>query len=144
MASKNPATSPSLHRGRVLAILTGAQTGTNLNMLTEGEQQSAFALVCRQTNSELIFAARSHGQKTDTNSFSFSRATITYSADLMAYSCGQSRIVWRDQIILSVALGEGNVPTSEELNNIAADAWAERILQASGYAPYRPQVENRN
>jgi len=113
----------------VSMMLTNAKIGPSLKLLTEQEQTQAFQTLCKESNADLIFASRDLGQSGDANAFSFSRAKITAKADLFGFSCPKGAIVWRDQIALIMEVG-GSLPSSAEMNEAAAQAWADRVLQA--------------
>ena len=115
---------------RVSALLSRAGISENLKMMTVAEQETAYARVCRSAGSELVFATHPHGQKMNNNTFSLSRATITYTTDLTAYSCKKRQTVWKDRISLVQELGQDNIASNEELNRIGAEAEADRVLQA--------------
>jgi hypothetical protein len=114
----------------VLAKLADLHPTVDLNQVTEAERDEAFDAVCKRLGVELVFAARSLGTSSDSNTFSLSRATVTSKADLLAYSCARKQIVWTDQIVLVVELGASHTPTSSEIAQVGGDAWAERVLIA--------------
>ena len=118
----------------VSRILSEAKQPADLKQMTEQEQGEAFEAVCHRGRVDLVFGARPLGASTDTNAFSFSRANVTYKADLLGYSCTMKTIVWRDQIALVVNLG-GSVPNTGEMNKAASDAWADRVFEAMGGPP---------
>lgn len=113
----------------VSVALANENVTSNLRLLTEDEEIKAFAVACRDTKVEFIFASRSLGASSDTSVFSFSRANVTYKAELLGFSCDQNAIVWRDQIALIVEIG-AKIPSDAEINAAASDAWADRILEA--------------
>jgi len=113
----------------VSVMLTNAKIASSLKLLTEQEQTKAFQSVCKETNAELIFASRDLGQTADANVFSLSRSNVTARADLLGFSCAKNAVVWRDQIALIMEVG-GSQPSSAEMNEAAAEAWADRVLQA--------------
>ena len=113
----------------VSAILADAKTPIDLKQLTEQEKAEAFELVCKRAKVEFVFAAVSLGASENNNSFSFSRANVTYTADLLGFSCAQHQIVWRDQMALVLDVG-GSVSNASEMNRAGGDAWADRVLQA--------------
>lgn len=115
--------------GRVSAILSDAKITPDLGTLTTQEQTNAFATVCRQANVDLIFASHALGASSATNTFSFSRANVTYKADLLGFSCTANQIVWRDQIAVIIGVGS-TAPSAAEINDAGASAWADRVMQA--------------
>jgi len=114
----------------VFQILTDVKGSADLKLMTEEEEGKVFDTLCQRSKVELVLASKSLGASTNDNAFSFSRATVTAKADLLAYSCSQRAIVWRDQIILVMKLGGGSTSSSSELNKAGADAWADRIFSA--------------
>ena len=114
---------------RVSVILADAKIPRNLNELTQAEQTTAFNTVCKVSGAEMIFADRTLGTSADQKNFSLSRANITSTVELLAFSCAQQTMVWRDQMALIVELG-GKVPSTGEMMQVAADAWADRVMQA--------------
>jgi hypothetical protein len=115
----------------VSEILASGKVQFDLRQLTEAEQGDAFELVCRRAKVEFVFGSVARGASSNDNGFSFSRANITYIADLLGYSCTRKKIVWRDQIALIVELGSSMGNTSEMLH-ASGDAWADRVLTARG------------
>lgn len=115
----------------VLPILADLKIASDLRQLTEEEHGAAFGRICHQTKVEFLFASVAHGASSTDNSFSFSRANVTYSADLLGYSCTQQKIVWRDQIALVIELGS-SVPNTSEMLHASGDAWADRVFEAMG------------
>ena len=115
--------------GRVSSILMDAKITRNLNELTQAEQTNAFNTVCKVSGVEMVFADRTLGTSSDQNNFSLSRANITSTVELLAFSCAEQKMVWREQMALIVELG-GKVPSTGEMMRVAADAWADRVMQA--------------
>jgi hypothetical protein len=114
---------------RVSVILADSKITRNLKELTQAEQTAAFNTVCKVSAAEMVFADRSLGTSSDQNNFSVSRANITSTVELLAFSCAQQTVVWREQMALIVELG-GKVPSTGEIMQVAADAWADRVMQA--------------
>lgn len=118
-------TSPSAVAGHLAA----QGLSTSLQLMTEAERAAAYAAVCRRAQVELVFATMAGGVEVNRNLLSFSGPNHTYRANITAYSCGQQAIVWRDEMSVVVE-GEGRQPANSEISQVAAQAWAERILEA--------------
>jgi hypothetical protein len=123
----------------VSAILADTKTAVDLKQLTEQEKGEAFDRVCQRAKVEFIFASTSQGASENSNSFSFQRANITYTADLLGYSCAQHKIAWRDQMALVIDVA-GSVSNTAAMNRAGADAWAERVFQAMGEPVAAPKA----
>lgn len=114
---------------RVRAILTEAKITTNINGLTTREQISAFRLVCRHSGADLVLASRDAGSVTRHNGLSFARPQKISKSALLAYSCARRRLIWHDEMTLVVEIGD-KMPLSGDIEKVAGDAWAGRILAA--------------
>jgi len=114
---------------RVSVILMEEKVARNLSELTQAEQTTAFDTLCKASGVEIVFVDRSLGTFSDQNNFSLSRSNVTSKAELLAFSCEQQKVVWREQMALIVAAG-GKVPSTGEVMQVAADAWADRVMQA--------------
>lgn len=123
----------------VSAILAESKTPTDLKQLTEQEKAQAFDAVCKRAKVEFIFAAIRQGASANSNAMSFSRANVTYTSDLLGYSCPQHQIVSRDQIALVIDVGS-SVGNASAMNQAGADAWADRVLQAMGASAVAPKA----
>lgn len=117
----------------VSAVLIENRIPTDLAQLTAQDQASAFGMVCKRTGAALVLGARQQGPKFNSNLFSFSRANITYSTELLAYSCDRHELIWRDTMELVVGAG-GGPNNAAEMSRAGAQAWAERVEQAMGYS----------
>ena len=118
-------TSPSA----VSTHISSEGLATNLQLMTETERTTAFAAVCRRAQVDLVLASLTGGVEANANFFSFDRANQTYRASLLAYSCAQRTLIWRDEISVVVG-GGGRMPSSSEISQVTAQAWSERILEA--------------
>jgi hypothetical protein len=114
----------------VSGVLTNKKITADRKLLTEQEQAAAFAVVCDETHAELIFASRNLGTTSNENFLSLSRANVTYQGELLGFSCAQKSGVWREQVALIVEVGGKSPPTAEELNQAAAQALVDRVIQA--------------
>jgi hypothetical protein len=115
--------------GRVRVILANASVSPNIRDLTDQEQVSAFAVVCRKARTDMVLVARDAGSVSRSNALSFSNAAKLTKSDLLVYSCGQRTVVWRDEMTLKIELGD-KTPSTAEIAKVGGDAWAGRILQA--------------
>lgn len=115
-------------------ILTEAREPVDLKQMTQQEQGVALDALCRRAHVDLVFGSIALGASENDNSFSFSSANVTYTSDLIGYSCAEHTIVWRDHIALIIHVG-GSVSSTSEMNRAGADAWAERVFAAMGSAP---------
>lgn len=86
--------------------------------------------MCEETGADLIFATRSLGMTTSTNTFSLSRPNITYQGELLGFACAQLSDIWREQVVIVVELGNRSLPPTGELNEAAAQALADRVVEA--------------
>ena len=97
----------------------------------DDQRAKAFDGACATQPVDLIFAAVDLGEKVDSNMLSFKRGSLTHKLNLVAYSCAQHKAVWVDA--MAVIVESGNNPTPQaEIDNIAADAWADRLAMARG------------
>lgn len=119
-------TSPS----KVSATLTKAHISPDPKTLTDEEQDASLARLCKSLRTDLVFVSVARPPKTDTNTFSLSRATITYPKELAAYSRKEKRAIWHDAVSLVLEVGGKSPPSDDELNRIVTDAWVDRVLQA--------------
>lgn len=115
----------------VSSALSETRTPADLKQLTDQEQAGAFNVVCHRTGAGLVLGARRAGASVNNNVFSLSRSNVTYTAELFGYACDKRQMVWHDTISLVVEQGSSTA-NNAELNRISADAWAERIEQATG------------
>ncbi len=120
--------------GKVRMVLANANISTNIKDLTNDEQIAAFSIVCRKTRADLVLAARDAGSVSHTNSLSFSPANRVTTSDLMAFSCAQRAVVWRDEMNLKVEIGD-KTPSTAEIAKVGGDVWADRIIQAENAKP---------
>lgn len=113
----------------VARTLAAGHYSTDLKQLTDGEMSAEFQHVCNAKHVDFVFADRDLGISTNDNMWSLSRANVTAKSDLFGYGCHQQSIVWRDQIIIVMEVG-GHTEATPEVQRIAGDAWAERLLSA--------------
>jgi hypothetical protein len=125
--------------GKVRVILANANISTNIKDLTDAERIGAFSIVCRKTRSDLVLAARDAGSVNHANSLSLSPANRVMTADLMAFSCAQRTVVWRDEMNLKVEIGD-KTPSTEAIAKVGGDAWADRIVAAETRPPPATQI----
>jgi len=114
---------------KVRVILAAAKMSPNIRDLTDREQLEAFSTVCRRAKVDLVLAARDAGSVNKSNALSFSNPARLTKSDLLAYSCGQRMVVWRDEMTLKVELGD-KTPSTAAIAKVGGDAWGERIIQA--------------
>lgn len=119
--------------GQVSSILQDENIATSLSSLTSTEQADAFAVICDRADVDIVFASNKLGVESNQNFFSLSRADMTSRADLYGYSCASGTIAWREQMAVVVKMGS-SMPSSGEINKVAADAWAERVMEARANA----------
>ena len=122
----------------ISGILANQKISADLKTLTAQEQASAFATVCRETQSDMIFDWHNLGSRGNENFLSLSRANVTYDSELVAFACKQRSIVWTEQIIIVVELGGNSPPSSREINQAAAEATADRVIQAVDLGAQEP------
>lgn len=85
--------------------------------------------MCRRDRVDMVFAAIDLGQMVQSNLLSFSRGGVTQKLSLTAYGCAARQVVWSDT--MAVVIEAGGKPTQQaEIDVIAGQAWAERIVQA--------------
>jgi hypothetical protein len=118
----------------VSAMIETSHTPWRLANMTDGERQTSFQAICARADVDIIFASLLLGTGSDQNTFSFSRANVTYKYELLAYSCTTHSIVSRDHMAAVVEIGD-KVPTDAEINNAIADARVDRIIQAMNQLP---------
>jgi hypothetical protein len=115
--------------GHVRVILNDAKISANLNELTATEQATAMNTVCRRSKADMVLASRDAGSVSKANGLSFTNAQKITKNDLLAFSCAQKTIVWRDQMTLIVEIGD-KTPSTVEIAKVAGEAWANRIIAA--------------
>lgn len=114
--------------GTVSTWLRDQGLSEDTSMLTSSEERAAFEGVCRAYGVGQVHSAVSRGVSSDTKIWSLKRGAVTYRADLRTYSCSNSGIVWEDELALVVEVGSTQ-PSEVELFEIAAEAWAERVIE---------------
>lgn len=98
--------------GVVKALFASAHlANTDLATVTNAELAEGFAVVCRKSNNDLVFADRSLGAN-DTA--------------LLAYSCRSGSIVWNQELRFQGITSE-NIAQAPELG---VSEWARRVLDA--------------
>jgi hypothetical protein len=116
----------------VSALLQKNGIDSDLRKLTDDEQQAAFETICRDKKAEQVLASHSLGE-TQNKSVRYAYTTAVFKADLLAFSCRDHAITWRDQIALTTETSGNHIASAQEINQAGADAWADRIMQAEGY-----------
>jgi hypothetical protein len=97
---------------------------------TAEERAHGYEDMCRKGRRiDMIFAAIDEGQSVKSNLLSFKRGALIDKLDLEGYGCAAHRVVWTDP--MAVIIEAGGAPTPQaEVDAIAGQAWAERVLKA--------------
>lgn len=94
---------------------------------------AAYGQVCDDTHADLVFAAVDEGETVSSNALSFKRGTSTRKYALEGYACGQRATGWSDTMAVIVESGS-KAASQSEIDDIAGQAWAERVEAARGVA----------
>lgn len=108
-----------------------AHGGLELASMTSGERSAALDRACRATGAQAVALGVQQGTSTNDNLFSLHRGNVTTKVDLEVYDCRAHQVAWRDTMAIILDVG-GHTPDETEVNRIAGDAWADRLLQAAG------------
>lgn len=115
----------------VASVIKKRDISSELSQLTANEQRSAFTTVCQTTHVQQVYASIDQGTSSSGNWWSLKRAEATTSAQLLAFSCADDKVISKEKMQLVISSGSSSPPV-EEVYKIAANAWADRIMQAQG------------
>ncbi|MFC3053619.1 hypothetical protein [Kordiimonas pumila] len=124
---------------RFIAALRASGTFTvhslpEIEASTGADMTDAFMAACQTSKADLIFAATDEDVSKKKNLLSIDRAATTYTLHLLVFSCTENTVTWKDRMALIVEQGKIQ-PTESELQQVAGDMWAERILVAKNMQP---------
>jgi hypothetical protein len=91
----------------------------------------AYDNACRARRVDMIMAAVDQGQSVKSNMLSFKRGNATQTLSLQGFSCATHQVVWTET--MQVIIESGSKPMAQsEVDDIAGQAWADRVIQAKG------------
>ncbi len=94
------------------------------------ERTRVYDSICQRMRASVVMAAVDKGQTVNSNMLSFKRGALTHKLDLEGYGCSIHKLVWADTMAIVVESGKTPTPQAE-IDSIAGQAWADRIVQAS-------------
>ncbi len=86
---------------------------------------------CRARGVNLVMSAVDQGQAVKSNMLSFQRGNVTQTLTLQGYSCASHMVAWTQTMQVIVEAGSKPTPQAE-IDEIAGQAWADRVIQARG------------
>jgi hypothetical protein len=94
------------------------------------DRAKGYLSICHAHKVTTVLAAVDEGQTVNSNMLSFKRGALTHKLTLEGFGCSIQKIVWLDT--MAVVIESGGKPTPQaEVDNIAGQAWAERVIEAS-------------
>jgi len=136
-----------LQKSTAFAVITPHQiqktlgaTGDDLSgaNMTQAEQVAALKEVADKTGAEVFVIAAPSGFSSDMNMFSLDRPESVSHYTIRIYSKADNRYIWEDELQLVVKTGS-KIPPTAEMQQIAVEAVAERLLLIAGHTESLPK-----
>jgi hypothetical protein len=98
--------------------------------ISSEDRAKGYLALCKTQKVNVVFAAVDEGQTVNSNMLSFKRGALTHKLTLEGFGCKDQKLVWLDT--MAVVIESGSKPTPQaEVDDIAGQAWGERVIQAS-------------
>jgi hypothetical protein len=94
------------------------------------ERAKGYVGICRAQKVNTVMAAVDDGQTVNSNMLSFKRGALTHKLTLEGFGCAEQKLIWLDTMAVVVESGGKPTPQSE-IDDIAGQAWGERVVAAS-------------
>jgi hypothetical protein len=108
-----------MNPGAVTAVIGEARLNADLTNTTNSALIPRFSAVCKRTHSELLFAGR---------------AAANLSFDALAFDCKSNQVVWDERLSITGTVTRANM---DQVEHLAGEAWAKRVLDAEQLAATR-------
>jgi hypothetical protein len=102
----------------------------------------AYDHVCSEQKVDQIFSAVDAGETVRSGALSFGRGGVTHALTLESYGCAEHQLVWTDSMSVTVQAGNGTTAQTD-VDDIAGQAWGERVLEARGKAVAQSPLDSR-
>jgi hypothetical protein len=109
----------------------GLQASGKFRVSQAAGEVGAYENACKARRVDIVMGAVDQGQTVKSNMLSFQRGNSTQTLSLQGYSCASHQIAWTQS--MQVIIESGSKPQAQsEIDEIAGQAWADRVIQAKG------------